>query len=174
MVNDSRGVEAWKNHTTAFDRVRSIVEGLDQARTAQYIAEAAAVSETTAHNHLKRLGEMDVIRTVSGKDAKRYEPDPLYARFRTLRELINEHNHQELLELKADLQQQIENTEERYGVHSPTTLREQAAETNTAAETVELVEAASDLELTRYHLSIVDDAIDKYTEYATIDDRTPV
>lgn len=173
MVNDSRGVEAWKDHTTAFDRVRSIAEGLDQARTAQYIAEAAAVSETTAHNHLKRLTRMDVIRTVAGEDATRYEPDPLYTRFRTLRELINEHDHQELLELKADLQQEIEDIEEQYGVDSPTALREQTTETNTAAETMELVEAASDWELTRYHLSIVDDAIDNYTEYEAIDRRTP-
>ena len=173
MVNQSRGVEAWKKHTTAFDRVRSIAEGLDQARTAQYIADAAAVSETTAHNHLKRLEEMDVIRTVSGEDATQYEPDPLYARFRTLRELINEHDHQELLELKADLQQEIEDIEQQYGVDSPTDLREQAAETNTAAETVELVEAASDWELACYHLSIVDDAIDNYTEYEAIDGRTP-
>jgi len=173
MGNQSRGVETWKNHTTAFDRVRSIVEGLDQARTAQYIAEAAAVSETTAHNHLKRLTGMDVIRTVAGEDATRYEPDPLYTRFRTLRELINEHDHQELLELKADLQQEIEDIEQQYGVDSPTALREQTTETNTAAKTMELVEAASDWELTRYHLSIVDDAIDNYTEYEAIDGRTP-
>lgn len=173
MGTQSRGVEAWKNHTTAFDRVRSIVEALDQARTAQYIADAAAVSETTAHNHLKRLAEMNVIRTVTGEDATRYEPDPLYARFRTLRELIEEHDHEELLELKADLQRRIADTKQQYEADSPTDLREQATQTETAAETMELIEAASEWALARYHLSIVDDAIDNYTEYAVIDGRTP-
>jgi len=104
MEDSPRGVEAWKEHTTAFDRVRSIAEALDQARSAKYIAEEAAVSETTAHNHLKRLAEMNVIRTVADENATYYEPDPLYGRFRTLRGLIENHTHQELLELKADLQ----------------------------------------------------------------------
>jgi len=173
MGNSARGVEAWTEHTTAFDRVRSIVEALDQARTAQYIADAAAVSETTANNHLKRLAEMNVIRTITGEDATRYEPDPLYARFRTLRGLITDHDHEELLELKADLQAQIEDAKQQYGVGSPTALREQAAEADTAAETMDCIEAASDWELTRYHLSIVEDAIENYTEYAAIDRGTP-
>ena len=171
MDDPARGVEQWKEHTTAFDRVRSIAEALDQARTARYIAEEAAVSETTAYNHLKRLADMNVIRTVASDDATRYEPDPLYARFRTLRGLIEEHNHEELLELKADLQQQIEEYEAQFEVHSPTDLRKRATNTEIATETMELIEDASDWELTLYHLSIVDDAIDNYSEYAAIDGR---
>ena len=171
MDDSPRGIEAWKKHTTAFDRVRSITEALDQARTAQYIAEEAAVSETTANNHLKRLADMNVIRTVAGEDATHYEPDPLYARFRTLRELITNHDHEQLLELRADLQQQIEEAKTQHGVDSPTALRTQATETEKATETMELIEAASDWELSRYQLSIVDDAIDNYGEYAAIDGR---
>jgi len=169
MDDSPRGVEAWKEHTTAFDRVRSIVEALDQARTAQYIAKEAAVSETTANNHLKRLVEMNVIRTVAGENATRYEPDPLYARFRTLRELIANHDHEQLLKLRADLQLQIEDAKTQHGADSPTELRTRATETKTPTETMELIEAASDWELSSYQLSIVDDAIDNYGEYAAID-----
>lgn len=171
MDRSPRGVEAWKEHTTAFDRVRSIVEALDQPRTAQYIADQAAVSETTANNHLTRLAEMNVIRSVPGGDATRYEPDPLYARFRTLRQLIENHDHAQLLELRADLQQQIEDCKTQYDVDSPTALRTQAIDTETATETMELIEAASQWELSIYQLSIVDDAIDNYSEYAAIDGR---
>jgi len=171
MDRSPRGVEAWKEHTTAFDRVRSIVEALDQPRTAQYIADQAAVSETTANNHLTRLAEMNVIRSVPGGDATRYEPDPLYARFRTLRQLIENHDHAQLLELRADLQQQIEDCKTQYDVDSPTALRTQATDTETATETMELIEAASQWELSIYQLSIVDDAIDNYSEYAAIDGR---
>ena len=171
MDRSPRGVEAWKEHTTAFDRVRSIVEALDQPRTAQYIAEEAAVSETTANNHLTRLAEMNVIRSIAGEDATRYEPDPLYARFRALRELITNHDHEQLLELRADLQQQIEGAKAQHGVDSPTELRTRATETETATETMELIETASDWELSSYQLSIVDDAIDNYSEYAAIDGR---
>lgn len=170
-MDNPRGVKAWKEHTTAFDRVRSIAQALDRPRTAKYIATEAAVAETTAHDHLKRLAEMNVIRTVESEEATRYEPDPLYARFRTLRRLIDEHDHEELLELRADLQREIETVQAQYGVDSPSALRERAAETETAAETMELVEDASDWELARYHLSVVDDAITNYTEYADLDDH---
>lgn len=171
MEDPQRGVDAWKEHTTAFDRVRSIAQALDEPRTARYVAAQAAVAETTAHGHLKRLVEMNVIRTVTGEDATRYEPDPLYARFRTLRRLIDEHDHEELLERKSALHQEIEALEARYGVDSPTRVRERAAEVETAAETMELIEDASDWELARYHLSIVNEAIDNYGEYADIDGR---
>lgn len=170
-MSDQRGVAAWKKHTTAFDRVRSIAGALDRARTAQYIAAEAAVSETTAHDHLERLVGMSVVRTVPGEDATRYEPDPLYGRFRTLRRLIDEHDHGELLGLKADLQEAIEGFETRYDIASPTSLRERAAETDTATETREFLKDASDWELTQYHLSIVEDAIENYGEYANPDER---
>lgn len=168
-MDSTRGVETWKEHTTAFDRVRAIAQTVDQPRTASDIAAEAAVSETTAHAHLKRLAEMNVIRTVASEDAILYEPDPLYARFRTLRRLIDKHNHTELLELKRDLQQQIENVEEQYEENSPAEVRKQAAETETAAETMALIEDASDWELSLYHLSVVNDAIGNYSEYAEID-----
>lgn len=174
MDEPQRGVEAWKEHTTAFDRVRSIAQTLDRPRPAKYIANEAAVSETTTNNHLKRLVEMSIVRTIASEAGSLYEPDPLYARFRTLRRLIDEHDHQELLERKADLQREIEEFEPRYGVDSPTELRERAAELETAAETMELTKDASDWELARYHLSIVNDAINNYSEYAELDGRAPV
>lgn len=171
-MDDSKpGVEAWKKHTTAFDRVRSITQALDQPRTAKYIAEEAVVSETTANEHLNRLVEMNVIRRVNGEDATLYESDPLYSRFRTLRRLIDDHDHTELIELKADIQQEIEQLEKQYEVDSPAELREQATNTETVTETMQLIEDISDWELARYHLSIVNDAIDNYSEYIATDQR---
>jgi predicted ArsR family transcriptional regulator len=166
-----RGVKAWKEQTTAFDRVRSIAQTVDHPRTAKYVAEEAAVSQTTANDHLKRLVEMNVVRTVASDGATLYEPDPLYTRFRTLRRLIDDHDHEELLELKSDLQRQIEALDEQYGVDSPTDLRERTAETETAEETMQFIEDASDWELALYHLSVVNDAIDNYGEYAELDRR---
>ena len=171
MEDSNRGVNAWKEHTTAFDRVRSIAQTLDQPRTAKYVAEEAAVSETTAHEHLKRLVAMNIIRTVDGENATLYEPDPLYARFRTLRQLIDDHTHEELLERKSDLQLEIEELEAQYGVDTPTDLRERAADTESASETMDLITDASDWDLALYHLSVVNDAIDNYSEYASLDQR---
>lgn len=174
MADPDRGVEAWKEHTTAFDRVRSIAQALDQPRTAKYVATEAVVAETTAHDHLERLAEMNVVRTVASEDATLYEPDPLYTRFRALRRLIDEHDHEALLELKADLQQEIDEIRSQYDVDSPSTLRERAAETETAARTRTLLEDASDWDLSQYHLSIVEDAISNYSEYRDRNGRVHV
>lgn len=173
MDEPNRGVKAWKEHTTAFDRVRSIAQTLDQPQTAKYVAAEAVVSETTANDHLKRLVELNVIRTIDGENALLYEPDPLYTRFRTLRRLIDEHDHEGLLERKSDLQREIEEIEQKYGVDSPTDLRERAADTETATETMQLIEDASDWELARYHLSVVNEAIDNYSEYTDIGGHAP-
>ena len=141
---------------------------------AKHIAEEASVSETTANKHLQRLVAMNIVRTIESETGRRYEPDPLYARFRTLRRLIDEHDHQELLERKAELQGAIEQLEATYDVNSPTELRKCAARLDSSAETMERIQDASDWQLTRYHLSIVEDAIHHYSEYAEIDGRARV
>ena len=114
---------------------------------------------------------MNIIRTVDGENATLYEPDPLYARFRTLRQLIDDHTHEELLERKSDLQHENEELEAQYGVDSPTDLRERAAATDSASETMGLITDASDWDLALYHLSVVNEAIDNFTEYANLDQR---
>ncbi|MFC3959052.1 winged helix-turn-helix domain-containing protein [Halovivax cerinus] len=171
MTDDDPGVDTWTKHATAFDRVRAIAQALDRPRTAGYIADDAAVSPTTANDHLTRLVEMNVVRTVESDGATAYAPDPLYVRFQTLRELLETHDHDELLDRKAELQDQLGAYEREYDVVSPTALRERAATTDSADETVALKEAASDWELTQYHVSVVDDAIEHYAEFDQLTDR---
>lgn len=171
MPAEEPGVEAWKEHTTAFDRVRAIAHAVDQPRAAAYIADEAAVSPTTANDHLARLVEMNVIRTVERDGATKYEPDPLYVRFQTLRELMDTHDHDDLLDRKAQLQDRLAEYETEYDADSPTALRELAAATDSTDETVDLMETASDWELTLYHLSVLDDAIENYAEYDQLNNR---
>jgi len=165
MAESDPGVEAWVEHTSAFDRVRSVAGALSEPRPASLIAAEAAVSENTARGHLDRLVELNVLVEVGGEGATRYAPDPLHARLATLRELVAEHDHDGLVALKADLQTEIEEWRAAYGVDSPTELRERAAEADSAAETTEIRRTASDWELVTYRLGIVDDAIENYAAY---------
>ena len=162
-------VEAWKSETTAFDRVRSVAGALDRPRTAAYIAEQAAVSDTTAHAHLERLVEMNVLRTVVSERAVQYEPDPLYIRFQAVRELLVDNDHGALVELKATLTQRVTEWQEQYKVSSPAELRQQAATCSDPETLQEMNDTANQWELTQYHLSIVDDAITNYAEYKMAD-----
>jgi predicted nucleic acid-binding Zn ribbon protein len=166
MSDDHPGVEAWKEQTSAFDRVRSVAGAVSKARPVSYIATEAHVAENTARDHLERLVDMNVLlrRDVGG--TAMYEPDPLHTRVQTLRDLLDEYDHDGLLQLKAELQEQVETWNREYGVGSPEALRERAAETDDAAETREIQQTANDWALVRYRLDIVEQAIENYTAYS--------
>ena len=164
-MTDDPGVERWKNHQSAFDRVRGVAVTLSRPRSAVWIAEQAHVAENTARTHLKRLVEMNVLRETQGEDAVTYRLDPLYRRMCTLRELLDGRDRDDLLDLRADLQEQIETWQTEYGADSAEALREQAATTETAALTRKLRRTANDWDVVRYRLRLVEEAIERYPEY---------
>jgi hypothetical protein len=170
MTETDPGIEAWKEHTSAFDRVRSVAEAVSQPQSASSIADEALVAENTARSHLERLVEMNMLLKTDSEGAALYTPDPLYVRVRTLRDLLEEYDHDGLIGFKEDLQGRIKTWRDEYDVDAPETLRERAAEAEQVEQTSEIRTAASEWELTRYRLSIVEDAIENYTTYSR-DDR---
>ena len=170
MTENAPGVDAWKQQTSAFDRVRSVAGTVSQPQPAAYIAEEAHVAENTARDHLERLAEMNVLLKTDREGTTMYAPDPLHTRMQTLRDLLDSHDHDGLLELQADLQERIETWQDSYDLTSPEALREQAADADSAAETREIRQTARDWELVAYRLQIVGDAIENYTTY-TLSDR---
>lgn len=166
MSEDAPGIEAWKEHTSAFDRIRSVADTVSTPRPASYIASEAHVAENTARNHLERLVEMNVLLKSIDEGATTYSPDPLHTRMQTLRDLLDTHDHDDLIRLKTDLQERIETWQDEYEVRSPDELREHAAKTDGPAETREIVQTASDWDLVLYRLSIVEDAIENYETYS--------
>lgn len=165
MSEPTPGVEAWKKHTSAFDRVQAIASTVSQPRSASYIADEAHVAENTARNHLERLVDLNVLLKSEQNGITLYSPDPLHTRLQTLRELLDQHDRDELIQLKADLQSQINEWRDEYGVDSPEDLRARAADTDTVVQTREFRTTASDWELAVYRLSILEDAIENYTTY---------
>ncbi|QCJ45955.1 ArsR family transcriptional regulator [Haloprofundus sp. MHR1] len=165
MTDDAPGSALWKAQTSAFDRVRSIAVTLDQPRTADWIADQALVAGNSARDHLERLAEMGVLQIVSGDQALMYQPDPLYTRMQALRELLDSRSRDDLVGLRAALQEQLEDWREEYNVVSSGEIRTRAAQTETAQETRELREIASDWALIQYRLRLVEDAIEHYAEY---------
>ena len=165
MDSTGRGAETWKDHTTAFERVQSVTQTLEQPRTVSYIATGAVVAESTARRHLNRLVDLNIVRSVTSETATRYEPDPLYTRFQAVRELIENLDHEELLELKTDIQRHIDHLTNDATADSPSDLREQAATAETAARTRQVRHQANEWDVLRYRLSIVDTAIDAFYQY---------
>lgn len=169
MTDDAPGLEAWKEQTSAFDRVRSIAGSLSRPKPASAIASDAHVAENTARQHLERLVEMNVLLKRDRGGTTIYAPDPLHTRLGTLRDLIDAHDHDGLIRLKAELQEEIDAWRSEYGAGSPAELREQAAQTDDAAETRAVLQTVHDWDLVQYRLDIVDDAIENYATYSRDD-----
>jgi predicted ArsR family transcriptional regulator len=163
---DASGTERWKEHQSAFDRVRAVAVTVSEPKSADWIAEQAHVAGNTARDHLQRLVEMNVLRTVSGDTATQYEPDPLYTRMQALRDLLDDRDRDDLLEVRGDLQEQVEEWQTEYDADSPSELREQAAHSDTAEKTREMRRTANDWDILAYRLQLVEDAIEHYSDYA--------
>lgn len=166
--NDADWMETWKEHASAFDRVKSVTMTLSEPRSAPWIAEQAAVSPNTARDHLRRLVDLGVVAESDDSGTRHYYPDPLYTRLRDIRELLEETTKQELSEQAAALKDDIAAWKAEHDADTPDTLRERAAaETVSAERAYELTQVASDWELTRYHLSLVQDAITNYDTWTS-------
>jgi len=170
-MDEPEWASTWEDHTSAFDRVRSVVMAVPEPQSASWIADRAHVAESTAREHLDRLAEMGAVAIDADEDCRRYGPDPAYLRFREIRTLTDEHDRSELGDLVVDLKESIADTAERYDAETPAELRAAAAEADvTPEETRTMHRAAADWEHYSYRLSLLDDAIthyDAYTKSAT-------
>ncbi|MDS0474545.1 ArsR family transcriptional regulator [Natrinema sp. 1APR25-10V2] len=167
MTDESPGVDAWTEHTTAFDRVQSVAATVSKPRPVSYIADEAHVTENTARDHLDRLVNLNVLLKTERDDSALYSPDPLHTRIQELRDLLDEHDRDGLIDLKIELQSKIEDWEADYNADSPDELRTRAAETETASQTRDFKKTASNWELALYRLSVFEDAIENYATYTT-------
>lgn len=88
MSDSDRGVDAWREHSSAFERVASVSQSVTEPQSAAWIANEAAVSEETAQRHLDQLVDITVLMEFCETDTTTYAPDPLYTRFQTIRKLL--------------------------------------------------------------------------------------
>jgi hypothetical protein len=165
MVETPPALKTWKAETTAIDRVQSVATSVSEPQPASYIAEEALVAENTARNHLQRLVDWNILVEHNRDGTAVYAPDPLHARAQTIRDLLEEHDRDGLIELKANVQERIESLRKEYDADSPDALREQTAATDTAAATRDRLQAASDWGLLCLRLDAIEAAIENYDTY---------
>lgn len=165
-MTDVEWESTWKEHASAFDRVRAVVMAADEARPASWIAEHARVAESTARDHLDRLAEMGMVTITNTDGGTQYGPDPAYIRFREIRALTADYDPDELSEFIVDLKDSIAELRDTHDVDSPRELRAAAADETLSPEASrELLRTAADWEHYAYRLSLLEDAIARYDEY---------
>ncbi len=170
----SRHREQWSDAMQGIDRVTSVALSLKQPRTADWIAEHANVSATTARNHLERLVDLRVLSAVKKGRTKTYYPDADYQRFRTVSRFIEEHSQDELESIVVQAQEWIDELQATHGVERPNELRSKATEEGTSpADAKEFFDQASQWDEHRHVLSIAKEAIARYGAFERHDTHSP-
>lgn len=161
------GIEAWKAQTKAIERVIEVALALDRPRTAEWIADEAAVAEQTARDHLGSLSDLGVVTETTARGATKYQLDLAYERFKAVSGYVEEFDKDDLMESVADVQAEIEETRDRYDVDSPDELRAKAATTGTPPKAVrEYKRAASEWESLERRLDVMREALERYDEFS--------
>lgn len=158
-MTDGSGIDRWTDHQSAFDRVRAVARTVTQPRSASWIADHAHVTEPTAQTHLQQLVDLTVLQPTHD-DPTRYVPDPLYTRFQAIRDLLDEHDREELHHLRTTIRDQLDTIQSNYDASSPDALREHAAHTETASDTRTLRDAANEWDTLRYRHTLVETALE--------------
>jgi DNA-binding FadR family transcriptional regulator len=116
------------------ERVRHVVELLDEPTPVQAIADRADVSRTTADDELQRLEADDWVTETSVDGAKAYDLNPVRMLLDEVTDLIDEHSRDELESQLTELKTQQEELAAGYGVRSLDEFREQLADEGFSAE----------------------------------------
>lgn len=112
-------VAEWKEETTAFERITSVVDATTEPAFASAIAERAAVSEPTARRHLKSLGEVGRIDAISAEQGTMYKRSPRTLALRRISGLHQQYSKPELQQGIAELREKLQALREKHGVNDP-------------------------------------------------------
>ena len=109
-------IAEWKEATTAFDRITTIIDTTAEPAFAREIAERAAVAEPTARRHLKSLAEVGRVTAVSADGGTKYKRSPSTLAMRRIAALHANYSKEELQDALADLREKLATIREEYGV----------------------------------------------------------
>lgn len=154
------GVEAWIEHTTPFERVRSIALAMSQSKTAGQIAEEAAVPVEAARKHLEKLVNQGILLESTDRGMPMYRADPDYTRSQTIQELLDTHDEKELIELRDDLLNQIETWQNEHDVETPNNLRARHEDTDPQNRLINH-RTINEWEIVEYRLNIVNEILER-------------
>ena len=112
-------VEEWKDETTAFERIVSVIDVTTEPAFASEIAERAAVSEPTVRKHLQSLASVGRVDTLDASRGVQYRRSPSMLAMRRISVLHDQYSKEELQQGIVDLREKIQTLREKYGANDP-------------------------------------------------------
>jgi len=125
---------SWTESMSGRERVRHVVELLDEPTPVQKIADQADVSRATADDELQRLQSDDWVTETTVDGTKAYDLNPVRMLFDEVTDLIEAHSRDELESQLTELKEEQEALAAEYDVSSLDEFRELLTDEEFSAE----------------------------------------
>lgn len=156
---------AWEENTTGRERVRMVVELLEEPATVTDIADEADVAWDTADSELERMMVENLINEYEDDGQTKYGPNLVRQFLDQVLDLIRENDREELEMQLVEYQERLESLQVEYDAGSVSEFRERITEEDrTAEEMQEIRNIAStwdaletEIRLTKHALNFYED-----------------
>lgn len=161
--------DAWQDYTTGRERVRMVVEALDEPASITQIAEEADVAWDTANTEVERLLAESLVREVTNEGQTRYEPNPVQLLLSEILTLINEHDQAELESQLVEYQSRLESLQEEHGVETAEVFRRSLTDDDLSADEMrEIRHITSTWESLETERRLVNHALELYDDVSSL------
>ena len=109
-------VEKWTDETTAFDRVRQVVDVTTEPQSVAEIADRARVSPPTARKYLSTMAEDGRVKRIDTDTGSQYMRAPQALAMRRIAAIHREHTKDEIRDSIRELKEERANLTETYEV----------------------------------------------------------
>lgn len=123
-VNEA-AVEEWKQETTTRERIRSVVQRIQEPTPASAIADRARASEPVVRDTLADLADLGLVETLETGQGTLYKRNDQMYIYRQVIKLQETYDEAELLAKLQDLKETVNTLREKHGVESPTELAQE-------------------------------------------------
>ena len=169
--------EVWEENTTGRERVRMVVEVLEEPATVTAIADEADVAWETANSELERLMTENLINEYEDDGQTKYGPNLVRQFLDQVLDLIRENDREELENQLVEYQERVETLQEEYDAGSAREFRERLTEADrTAEEMREIRNTASTWEALETEIRLTKHALHFYEDVSRLssvgDDRS--
>lgn len=126
--------EAWEENTTGRERVRMVVELLEEPATVTEISDEADVAWDTADSELDRMMAENLVDEYDVDGQTKYGPNLVHQYLNQILDLIEEKDREELEIQLVEYQERLESLQEEFDAGSASEFRERLTEEDCTAE----------------------------------------
>jgi len=149
-------------HTAKLNRIQEVAMTVREPKNAGQIADATGVARNTAEKYLTQLVEADKLTTIERGRETCYHPDPVTQYFDQIRDLVDDHEKDELTAELGTIRDDIDEWKQIYDVESADELRATVGDDIPAPERRQRRHDAEDWEYYEHRATLIKQAIQLY------------